>query len=119
MQLVEAVRDLGEITVIERKFRLNGWELTADLWRLGVNLALRISDLLSLRYDQLQGEFIYIKEGKTGKYRRIKINNTARSIIHRRQRHHPGHVYLFQATGNRVKNSRPKPVFPTIYCFAF
>lgn len=41
----------------------------------GINLGLRISDLLTLTYDQLRGESIIIKEGKTGKERKLKVNH--------------------------------------------
>ena len=109
MKTVEAVsRD--EIAVVERKFRLNGWDSTADLWKIGINLALRISDLLSLRYEQLTGDVLLIREGKTGKPRRIVINNTAREVIDRRRRDNPDHIYLFQSVGNRSKSLPPKPI---------
>ena len=35
---VEAVAK-DEILLVERKFRMNKWDTTADLWRVGVNLA--------------------------------------------------------------------------------
>ena len=109
MNTVEAVaRD--EIALVERKFRMNKWDTTADLWRVGVNLALRISDLLTLRYDQLTGDVLEIIEGKTLKKRRIVINQTAREVIDRRRREHPEHTYLFQSVGNRIKSQPPKPL---------
>ena len=107
---VQAVQDLNQIEVIERKFRLSGWDNIADLWRIGVNFALRISDLLQIRFDQLEGEFLYVTEQKTRKPRRIKINDTARLLINKRRRQHPDHIYLFQATANRVANLDPKPL---------
>ena len=106
---VEAVAK-DEILLVERKFRANKWNTTADLWRIGVNLALRISDLLTLRYDQLTGDVLEIIEGKTLKKRRIIINNTARQVIEKRRLANPHDVYLFQATGNRVKSIPPKPL---------
>jgi len=36
-------------TILEKKFG----QLYADIWKVGVNLPLRISDLLSLQYAQL------------------------------------------------------------------
>lgn len=54
-----------EIALVERKLRMNKWSTTADLWRAGVDQALRISDLLKLRYDQLTGDVLEITEGKT------------------------------------------------------
>lgn len=109
MKLVEAVNK-EDIAIVERKFRLNGWDSTADLWRIGVNLALRITDLLAIRMDQLNGEFLTVIEGKTCKPRKIKINETARAVINKRRIANPDHIYLFQSTGNRVKNLPPKPL---------
>lgn len=109
MNLVEAV-NVDEIAVVERKLRLNGWESTADLWRIGVNLALRITDLLSLRMDQLDGEFLTVIEGKTCKPRKIKINATARAVINKRRLAHPDHIYLFQANGNAQIGRPAKPL---------
>ena len=109
MNIVHAV-PADEIALVERKFRSNGWHLSADVWRMGVNLALRITDLLSLRFEQLQDGVLELKEGKTGKLRVIPLNNTARRIIEQRRQTHPDHAFVFQATGNRVKNLAPKPV---------
>ena len=108
MNAVEAVsRD--EINVVERKLVLNGSQVCADIWKTGVNLALRISDLLSLTFDDVAGDTLLIREGKTGKPRSILINDSARQVINRRRAANPDHVYLFQATGNRVKGT-VKPV---------
>ena len=110
MKLVEAVRTPVEVELVERKLRLSGSGLCADLWRIGVNFALRISDLLSLRYDDVCGRSFIINEGKTGKSREIVINDKARTVIERRRRQHPEHIYLFQGTGNRTKSQMAKPV---------
>lgn len=39
----------------------------------GINLGLRISDLLSLTFDQLRSDTIIILERKTGKKRSLKV----------------------------------------------
>ena len=109
MEAVNAV-ERDEIEMVERKFRLNGWQTTADLWRIGLNLALRISDLLNLKYADLTGDSVRVVEGKTGKARKIIINATARQRIDKRKANNPHDVYLFQAKGNRVKSRPPKPV---------
>ncbi len=46
-------------------------------------------------------------EGKTGKKRRIRLNNTALKVIERRRNEHPQHVHLFQVESNRAKG---KPI---------
>lgn len=51
---------------------------------IGVFTALRISDLLTLRYSDFEGsDILEIQEGKTGKMRRIKINSDLQTLITR------------------------------------
>lgn len=45
---------------------------------LGINLGLRISDILSLQHKDLASDTLVIIEGKTKKRREIKINNNIR-----------------------------------------
>lgn len=47
----------------------------------GVNLGLRISDLLNLTYGDLRRDTLKIKEGKTGKVRVLKVNDNIHSAI--------------------------------------
>ena len=77
-----------------------------DVFKIGLQLSLRISDLLSIRYDQLDLESrgLTLVETKTGKTKEVRINNTALEIIKRRRADNPDHVYLFQVESNRAKN---------------
>jgi integrase len=80
-----------------------------DVFKIGLQLSLRISDLLSLRYDQLDldNRALTLVETKTGKTKDIRINNTAIEIIKRRRTENPKDVWLFQVSSNRSKN---KPI---------
>lgn len=49
----------------------------------GVFTGLRISDLLTLRFNQFNGDILELKEKKTGKHRRIKVNPDLKSIVFR------------------------------------
>ena len=109
MNTVEAVKNKTDIELIHRKLNMNGGDLLSDSWKIGLNFALRISDLLALRYDQLESDSFIINEGKTGKLREIRINSEARKVIDRRRKNYPTHIFLFQGTGNRVAG-RDKPV---------
>lgn len=105
MNIVEAVKTEGEAETIFRKLTKNarGNSLYADIWRFGVNTALRISDLLSLTYDDVQGDKLVIKESKTSKTRYIDLNTSAKAIIQRRRAAHPTHTFLFEVDSNRAK----------------
>lgn len=48
---------------------------------VGINLGLRISDLLQLTYEDLRGDDLIIREGKTGKERKLKLNYHIQAAI--------------------------------------
>lgn len=110
MNTVEAVKSVGQIAAIEALLKRYGnSDLYSDVWSVGINMALRISDLLSLEFDQLEGGVLEIKEGKTKKARKITISPKVQSIINRRRKANPNDKYLFQSHSNRAKGSN-KPV---------
>lgn len=109
MREVEAVKTREEITTIETLLRKHSGNLYADIWKVGLNLSLRISDLLSIKFDDLdleRREFSMF-EGKTGKRRTIRLNDTAIRIIKRRRKEKPGDTYLFEVHSNRASG---KPI---------
>lgn len=109
MHEVDAV-EKTEIATVERLLTKHGGQLYADIWALGINTALRISDLLALRMvEVVNRERVTLIEQKTGKAREIRLNSKARAIIARRAAEHPTDVWLFQATGNRAKSAE-KPI---------
>ena len=92
-------------TLLENKFG----QLYADIWKVGVNLSLRISDLLSLQYSQLniQDRSLQLTEQKTGKQKLIRLNSAAIAVIERRRQEHPSDCWLFQVHSRRAKD---KPI---------
>jgi len=121
MQEVEAVKTKEDILIVERLLRKHYGDLYGDLWRFGVNVALRISDLLSLTYDQMdmgRKEFTLV-ESKTGKRRSIRLNGPAMEVLQRRRADHPDHVFLFQVSSNRTRSMPPKPISRVTVARAF
>jgi integrase len=109
MHEVDAV-EKSEIAAVERLLTKHGGQLYADIWALGINTALRISDLLRLKLAEVrERERVTLLEQKTGKTREIRLNSKAQAIIARRVADNPNDVYLFQAKGNRAK-SAGKPI---------
>ncbi len=109
MNEVDAVKTRAEIAAIETLLRKHHGEIYADIWKIGLNLSLRISDLLAIRFADLnldRREYNLV-EGKTGKRRKIRLNNTALKIIEHRRKQHPEHAWLFQVESNRAKG---KPI---------
>ena len=106
MNEVEAVKDLKDIALIERTLERFFSERERDIWKFGINTALRISDLLNVRFSDIADGLLIVCEQKTGKRRLIKLNDEALQVVKRRQRIND--EYLFQAKRRNVKE--PKPV---------
>ena len=121
MMEVDAVKSKGQIEQIKTNLRANSRKnIYADVFELGLQLALRISDLLSIRYDMLdmEGRSLTLREGKTKKLRTTRLNHKAIEIIERRRAARPGDVFLFQGYGTRAANT-VKPVSRTSVHRAF
>ena len=104
MKSVDAVKTTDQISTVSHMLEKHGGETYRDIWQLGLNLALRISDLLNLTYsDFAGGETITVIEQKTGKSRTIKLNEKVQTIVKQRQALNPNDMYLFQSVGNRAK----------------
>ena len=109
MQSVEAVQNPEQIGEIETLLKHHHGQIYADIWRIGLNLSLRISDLLAIRYSDidLDNRSYTLKEGKTGKTRHIRLNDAALAVIQRRRKEWPDDIFLFQVHSNRAKG---KPI---------
>lgn len=106
MNEVEAVKTKDDIHMVSRLLEKHGSSDYRDIWELGINAALRISDLLSLKFSDVEGlEVLNLVEGKTKKVRSIKLNSKAQEIIQRRRNDNPADIWLFQAKGNRARSS--------------
>lgn len=104
MKSVAAVKTTDQIATISHMLEKHGGDTYRDIWQLGLNLALRISDLLNLTYDDFAGgETITVIEMKTGKSRIIKLNEKVQTIVKQRQALNSDDKYVFQSVGNRAK----------------
>lgn len=80
MHTVEPIRDKKKILAIKGNLRAEKSPRDYLLFTMGINLALRISDLLKLKVsDVLNSEgdpvgFLYLREQKTKKEKKIKLN---------------------------------------------
>lgn len=104
MNEVDAVKTKEEIAAVETLLRTHHGSIYADIWRIGVNLSLRISDLLLVTYPALdtQNRLYTLTEGKTGKKRHIRLNSKVLEICERRKKEYPDDTYLFQVKSNRT-----------------
>lgn len=118
MQQVDAVKTQAEVQQVAHKLLLNakGNTLYADVWNFGLQVALRISDLLTITYEEALTGRLRIKESKTGKARNIDLNAKALEIVRARRQAHPDHTFLFEVDSNRAKG---KPVSRIAVAVAF
>jgi integrase len=111
MSACEAIKSKQQIEEVERFILRHYGTHYSDIWRLGVNVALRVSDILGITCEQAkvssQSGFLILKEGKTKKERAIKLNATALRIIRGRIEESPTDVYLFQSHCRNVKRVQP------------
>jgi integrase len=83
---VDLIKDIGKISEMKTVLRLRG-ERDALLFTMGINTALRISDLLSLRLgDVINGQrqivnTVVLRERKTGKTKRFPLNASVKKAI--------------------------------------
>lgn len=86
MNLVEPIRDKSKIEAMKVYLKGNNIRNYA-LFVVGINVALRITDLLLLTWGDVLNEnrktfkSIKLKEGKTQKSRDIKLNKTAQKVL--------------------------------------
>ncbi len=111
MAEVQAVKNLDTVKLISHLLEARFSRQMADIWNIGLNLALRISDLLSIKFSDINDDRLLVKESKTGKIANIKLNKKALELIKQRQLDYPMHIYLFQSYRNQQAiNSPPKPL---------
>lgn len=101
MAEVQAVKSLDTVKLISYLLERQFSRQMADIWNVGLNLALRISDLLSIKFSDIDGDRLVLRETKTGKSASIKLNQKTIEIIHRIKAEHPDHIYLFQSYRNK------------------
>lgn len=107
MNEVEAVKSKEDISTITSLLNKHGSEVYSDIWIVGINTALRISDLLAIKMADLTSDTLTLRETKTGKIRTITLNKPAQEVIRRRKETYPEDTYLFQAKANRAASEKP------------
>jgi integrase len=80
-------------------------EVYADIWNVGLNLGLRISDLLRIKFKDLDlvRSSLKLVESKTGKTKEIRLNAEALAVINKRRSQYPEDVWLFEPHGKMHK----------------
>ncbi len=105
MNIVEAASK-NEINLIHTLLINKFGQIYADCWKIGVNLGLRIGDLLKLKFEDfnIQDRTLNLYEQKTGKFKSIRLNTTVLEIIADRKEKYPNDTWLFQVHSNRASD---------------
>ena len=86
MKAVEAIKNLNDINRLRKIMLASNDYLYALLFTYGINTGLRISDILKLKFQDILDERKRVKssfevvEQKTGKKRKIVINDSVRGL---------------------------------------
>jgi integrase len=110
---VEPIRKKEDVVRMYKWLGENCSPREAECFLIGCNIALRAGDLLSLRFDQVDGaEKVVIREQKSGFRKEIPITSIVQESVDRLKKYYSSKkwykskefdpVYLFQSTSRRV-----------------
>jgi len=114
MKNVEPIRDYSKILAIKGKLKKQKNPRDFLLFVMGINTALRISDLLKLKVGDVKDEqgnikgFLYLREEKTKKDKKVVINNGVREALEHyfnKTGAYDSEQYLFRS--EKSKNNKP------------
>jgi integrase len=80
MNVVQPIRDFEKLEEMKRRLKAKS-ERNYILFMIGLYTALRISDILRLRVEDIKNDYINIREKKTSKFRRIYLNRDLKKAL--------------------------------------
>ena len=106
MKEVQAITDTDKINEVSELLEKHYSLQLKQLWSFGLNVALRISDLLAIKFTdvkKLDGKYrLTVTEKKTKKRANINLNENAVAIFKEIKKAYPNNVYLFQSMNSRA-----------------
>ena len=100
MEFVKPIKNREDIERMKDAIGAEGRYRERVLFVLGINSGLRISDLLNLRWKDVSGSAVAIKEQKTGKVKRFPLNAACVEALKSIPRGEPKE-YIFVSKSNR------------------
>lgn len=82
MKFVQPIRDKEQINELKKVLK-DKCDRDYLMFMIGINVGLRISDILPLKVGDVRGTHIKIIEQKTKKVKRVAINNSLRKALNR------------------------------------
>jgi integrase len=98
-----------DIEMVHNLLKRKYLPIYADIWKVGVNMSLRIGDILAIKHKDLNisKRSLKLVDQKTQKPNEIRLNAPALEIINKRRLAQPDDIWLFQVHSNRASN---KPI---------
>lgn len=103
MKVVQPIRDFEKLESMERSFKKQS-ERNYVLFLTGLYTALRISDILRIRVEDVQTDYINLREIKTSKNRRIYLHPKLKKELRNYVADKEPHEFLFKS---REGTNRP------------
>jgi len=107
MEFVKPIKNREQIEQMKEAIGAEGRYRERVLFILGINSGLRISDLLNLRWKDVSGSSVTVKEQKTGKTKRFPLNDACVEALRSIPKGKPAE-YIFVSHSNR-NGSESKP----------
>ena len=109
MSTVDPIRDKNDIRKIKSVLMKSNYR-NYLFFEVGINTGLRISDILKLKVSDIRGKYyIELKEQKTGKLKKFKINSVLRSELENYIHDKNDDDYIFESlrtSGNHLERTR-------------
>lgn len=96
MNIVQPIRDYEKLEEIKRILKAKN-ERDYILVMVGLYTALRISDILRIRVEDIKKDYLNLREKKTGKHRRIYLNNELKKALKDYIKDKQPHEYLIRS----------------------
>lgn len=96
MKVVQPIRDFEKVEEMMRILK-EGNERNYILFMVGLYTALRISDILRIRVEDIQKDYLNIREKKTSKFRRVYLNPDLRKALKNYIADKEPHEYLIRS----------------------
>jgi integrase len=100
-QIIKPIKDLTDLAIVKK--RLERQPVLHDLFCLGINVGLRIGDLIKLKPENYSNGRLQSHAEKTGKVFDIELNATAKAIVEKRIA--LGKPFLFFSSSNRADDT--------------
>jgi len=100
MEFVKPIKNRSDIEAMKTAMEAEGKDREKALFILGINSGLRVSDLLSLRWKDVTGDTVKIKEQKTRKIKRFPLNTACVEALNSLEKGNPDD-YIFVSKSNR------------------